>query len=190
MLDVQGVQFDYGDKPLLKNVNFVLDAGAFLHIKGANGAGKTTLLKLLAGILHPTEGNIKYKNKQHVCYVGHKTGVNTYLTPREHARFDFAPNLSDASIDAALVRLRLHDLQNIPCGLLSAGQRHRVGLLQLLNTKALLWLLDEPLVALDQKSMDVLGHILLTHVRVGGAVICTSHQPLPFDFPIFQELVL
>jgi heme exporter protein A len=192
MLDVHGLHFDYGDKPLLQDVSFVLEAGAVLHIKGANGAGKTTLLKLLAGLLHPTEGEINYndKNKKKICYVGHKAGVNTHLTPREHVRLDLAPNLLDESIDDALVSLRLHDLQNTPCGLLSAGQRHRVGLLQLLSSDALLWLLDEPLVALDQESMKVLGDILLAHVSAGGAVVFTSHQPLPFDFPDLQELVL
>ena len=190
MLDAEGVQFDYGDKPLLQDVNFELEAGAVLHIKGANGAGKTTLLKLLAGIFQPTNGDVKYTNKKQICYVGHKAGVNTQLTPHEHARFDLAPNVSDTAIHDALVRLKLHDLQNTPCGLLSAGQRHRVGLLQLLTSDALLWLLDEPLVALDQTSMKVLGDILLAHVHAGGAVVLTSHQPLPFDFPVLQELVL
>jgi len=190
MLDVHGLQFDYGDKPLLQDVSFVLEAGAVLHIKGANGAGKTTLLKLLAGLLDPTEGEIKYKDKKSICYMGHKAGVNTHLTPREHVRLDLDPNLSDESIDDVLVCLKLHDLQNTPCGLLSAGQRHRVGLLQLLSSDALLWLLDEPLVALDQESMRILGDLLQAHVRAGGAIVFTSHQPLPFDFPDLQELVL
>lgn len=190
MLDVRDLQFDYGDKPLLQNVNFELEAGAVLHLKGANGAGKTTLLKLLAGLLYPTEGEIQYKNKKSICYMGHKAGVNTHLTPREHTRFDLESKLSDALIDDMLVRLRLHDLQDTPCGLLSAGQRHRVGLLRLLSADALLWLLDEPLVALDQASMNILGDILLAHVDAGGAVVFTSHQPLPFDFPVLQELVL
>lgn len=188
MLNVHDVQFDYGDKPLLQHVSFTLEAGAILHIKGANGTGKTTLLKLLAGLLHPTEGQIK--NKNNICYVGHKAGVNTYLTPREHARFDLESKLSDALIDDALVRLKLYEFQHTPCGLLSAGQRHRVGLLQLLSSQALLWLLDEPLIALDQASMKVLGELLLAHVRAGGSVVLTSHQALPFDVPILQELVL
>lgn len=190
MLNVRALQFDYGDRALLQNINFSLEAGAVLHIKGANGAGKTTLLKLLAGLLHPAAGQINHKNKQHVCYVGHKPGVNLRLTPREHVRLDLSTNLSKLGIDRALQRLRLADIQDTPCGLLSAGQRRRVGLLQLLNSDALLWLLDEPLVALDQANMQILGDVLLTHVGTGGAVVFTSHQPLPFDFPVLQELVL
>ena len=190
MLAAEGLQFDYGDKPLLQNISFALSAGAALHIKGANGAGKTTLLKLLAGLLHPTEGKIKHQYQHKLAYVGHKAGVNMHLTPREHARFDLSPNLSDALINTSLRRLNLFDLQHTPCGLLSAGQCRRVGLLQLINSDALLWLLDEPLVALDQESIKILGNILLAHVRAGGVVVFTSHQALPFEFPDLQELVI
>jgi heme exporter protein A len=188
MLEVQGLQFDYGEKPLLQNISFSLSAGSALHIKGANGAGKTTLLKLLAGLLYPTDGEIKHQ--QHIAYVGHKAGVNMHLTPREHICFDLSPKSSDELIDVSLRRLKLFDLQYTPCGLLSAGQCRRVGLLQLINTNALLWLLDEPWVALDHESMDVLSDLLLAHVSVGGAVVFTSHQPLPFTFPVLQELVV
>lgn len=188
MLEVQGLQFDYGDKPLLQNVNFTLLAGAALHVKGVNGAGKTTLLKLLAGLLSPTDGKIKHQ--QNLAYVGHKAGVNMHLTPREHACFDLSPQLTDGLIDVSLRRLKLFDLQHTPCGLLSAGQCRRVGLLQLINSDALLWLLDEPWVALDHESMHILTDLLLAHVSMGGAVIFTSHQPLPFDFPVLQELVV
>ncbi|MDF1827462.1 MAG: heme ABC exporter ATP-binding protein CcmA [Legionellaceae bacterium] len=188
MLEVQGLQFDYGDKPLLQNISFALSAGSALHIKGANGAGKTTLLKLLAGLLYPTEGEIKHQ--QNLVYVGHKAGVNMHLTPREHIGFDLSSQLSDELIDVSLRRLKLFELQHTPCGLLSAGQCRRVGLLQLINSDALLWLLDEPWVALDHESMDVLTDLLLAHVNIGGAVIFTSHQPLPFDFPVLQELVV
>jgi heme exporter protein A len=188
MLEVQGLQFDYGDKPLLQNVSFTLAASSALHIKGANGAGKTTLLKLLAGLLHPTEGKILHQHQ--LAYVGHKSGVNMHLTPREHARLDLSSKLSDALINQSLRRLNLLDLQHTPCGLLSAGQCRRVGLLQLINSDALLWLLDEPWVALDQESVNILGDILFAHVSVGGAVVFTSHQVLPFAFPILQELVI
>jgi len=86
--------------------------------------------------------------------------------------------------------LMLFDIQDTPCFLLSAGQRRRVGLLQLLNSTASLWLLDEPLVALDQESMRVLGDVMLAHLTIGGSIVLTSHQPLPFKFSSFQELVL
>jgi len=188
MLAAESVHFDYGDKPLLQDVNFTLVAGSALHIKGANGAGKTTLLKLLAGLLHPTEGKIFHQHQ--LAYVGHKPGVNMHLTPREHARFDLSSHVSEAFIDVLLRRLKLFDLQHTPCGLLSAGQCRRVGLLQLINSDALLWLLDEPWIALDQESMNSLGDILLAHVSVGGAVVFTSHQVLPFAFPVLQELVV
>ncbi len=192
MLDVRGVHFDYGDEPLLQGIDMTLEAGAALHVKGANGAGKTTFLKLLAGLLQPTEGEIKRHHAKQIAYVGHTSGVNMHLTPREHACFDLSldtSNTSAAPIHHALQRLMLVDVQDIPCALLSAGQRRRVGLLRLLCSEASLWLLDEPLVALDQASIQVLGDMVLEHGQSGGALVFTSHQPLLFRLPVLAELV-
>ena len=74
--------------------------------------------------------------------------------------------------------------------LLSAGQKRRVALLRLLVLEAKLWLLDEPLVGLDDASMQVLGEVMHAHVADGGMIVLTSHQTLPFEFERIKELRL
>lgn len=187
MLQVTKLAFDYWDAPLFEKINVSLGPGEVLHVKGANGSGKTTLLKLLAGLLYPCEGQIERTEK--LVYLGHKTGVNTRLTPCEHMRFDLGVN-NRRVMDDALVRFALQDVQDLPLGLLSAGQRRRVGLLQFLISEAKLWLMDEPLVALDEAGMQVLGSLMQAHVKQGGSIIFTSHQALPFDLGTLQELQL
>ncbi len=200
MLDVIQLGFDYSDKPLLQGVHFSLEAGCLLHLDGPNGAGKTTLLKLLAGLLCPDQGEIRYRGmpiaekkcfyREGVCYLGHKTGVSALLTPREHWRFDLPQVKKVISFDEAMEQLFLQGLEDTPCGLLSAGQRRRVGLLRLLVSNASLWLLDEPLIALDRQAMDGLKQILHQHTTSGGQVILTSHQPLPLESGNYQVYAL
>ena len=188
MLDVENIHFDYPDKPLLHNVQFSVSAGQLLHLRGNNGAGKTTLLKLLAGLLHPTQGDVRYQGRaikdnlteyqQSICYVGHKAGVSQVLTVRENCRFELQRKQHSMSFDALINRFALAGLEDVPCGLLSVGQRRRVGLLRLLMTDAPLWLLDEPLVALDHDAVAILLDCFGEHLVRGGQIILTSHQPL------------
>lgn len=197
MLDVIDLHFDYSEKPLLHHVQFSLNAGHLLHVRGHNGAGKTTLLKLLAGLLHPTEGSIHYRGldimdnmaeyQQSMCYVGHKTGVSQVLTVREHCQFE---RKSLIPFDRLIKRFALTGLEDISCGLLSVGQRRRVGLLRLLMSSAPLWLLDEPLAALDQDSVIILMDCFAEHLDAGGQIIVTSHQPLPLHDRACQDYCL
>lgn len=191
MLEVCNVGFEYSDIPVLQNVQFSLTAGHLLHISGCNGAGKTTLLKLLAGILQPAVGDIRYcgesiadnrsEFQQSLCYVGHKAGVSPVLTVRENIRYSaHAP--SPGQFDTLIKRFGLSGWEDVPCGLLSQGTRRRVGLLPLLMAPSQLWLLDEPLVALDKKSVLMLMDCFREHLDTGGMIILTSHQPVPlFD---------
>lgn len=200
MLKINHLYFDYAEKPILRDVDFSLEAGQLLHLKGANGAGKTTLLKLLAGLLTPSEGKICYQGtciaeqsvhyRESMCYLGHKVGVHSLLTVREHWAFDLTEPNMQWTFDAAIVSLALQGIEDIPCGLLSAGQKHRVSFLRLLARKSSLWLLDEPWVALDVHAIAILKDLITQHLFQGGMVITTSHQPLPFEEGSFREYAL
>lgn len=191
MLEVIDVNFDYADKPLLHNVQFSVPAGHVLHLRGNNGAGKTTLLKLLSGMLRPLSGDICYQGQsiqddlalyqQAICYVGHKTGISQLLTVRENCRFALQRDPNGIPFDRLLTRFNLSGLDDVLCGVLSAGQRRRVGLLRLLMSDASLWLLDEPLVALDHNAVGLLMNCFSEHLNKGGQIILTSHQTIPLN---------
>lgn len=204
MLNVINLDFDYQDKPLLHDVTFNVPIGGLLHLRGANGAGKTTLLKLIAGLYHPQEGKIQFCGQnididrpayQHqLCFVGHKTGINPNLTLRENCYFDLHASsmLSRKieSIEELVMIFKLEPHLDSPSGLLSAGQRRQVGLLRLWMSNAKLWLLDEPLVALDDKSIEAIMTKIEAHRKQGGAVLLTSHQQLPLNRADYQEYCL
>lgn len=197
MLDVIELDFDYHDQPLLQQISFHLPASGLLHLKGANGAGKTTLLRLIAGLLKAERGEILfdgqsinndlYSYQKQLCFVGHKAGINPYLTLRENCLFDIHCPANQLNLRELCQQFNLDHLIDYPCGLLSSGQKRQVALLRLWMTKAKLWLLDEPLVALDELALAVIIGKIKEHRANGGAVLLTSHQDLPLNKADYEE---
>ena len=79
--------------------------------------------------------------------------------------------------------LGLAQLADVPVRLLSSGQAKRATLARVAASGAPLWLLDEPLNALDAESADRLAPVVEAHLASGGAVLAASHQPLPGEWP-------
>ena len=200
MLDVINLEFDYSEQPLLQAVQFQVKPGILLHLRGNNGAGKTTLLKLLAGLLHPTQGEIRYKGRpiwddlaqyhKAICYIGHKAGVSQLLTVREQCQLDYQTSASRVPCEQLTKQFGLQGLEDVSCCLLSVGQRRRVGLLRILMSNAPLWLLDEPLVGLDKTAVVLLTNCFQKHLTAGGQIIITSHQDIPLSSQHYQEYCL
>lgn len=187
-------------QPLLHRISFQVPRAEIMHISGPNGCGKTTLLKLLAGLFRPDAGQITYAGKdiwsdivayqQSIRYLGHKNGMNPGLTAWEHCQLDWHAVLPTHDIEKSLQDLALWSVKDRPCYLLSAGQKRRVALLRLLLSPAQLWLLDEPLVALDTDGVTWLMSCLRQHIAQGGQVIYSSHQALPWQASGHQAYAL
>jgi len=191
-----------GDFPLCIGISFVLPAGHILHIKGPNGVGKTTLLLLLAGLLPFDRANsLRWGEVSRsdwadmpnwsLLYLGHLLGLNAALTVAENLTFleslDFGQMQPDA-IASALEAVGLSGYEDVRVSKLSVGQRRRVSLSRLWLPRAAheLWLLDEPLTALDSTFLPVLMTKLSAHAERGGRIILTSHQPLPIHTEILD----
>lgn len=176
------------ERVLFHGLSFSVNPGDIVQIEGPNGAGKTSLLRLLAGLSQPAEGEIHWQGEavrrqrdvwhQALLYLGHQPGVKGVLTPLENLRF-FHPNCDQDSIFAALESVDLLGYEEIPVAQLSAGQQRRVALARLWLTRATLWILDEPLTAIDKSGVEKLMRCFTRHAENGGAVILTTHQDLP-----------
>src|SRR6185437_12500368 len=94
------------------------------------------------------------------------------------------------AIIAALDDVALSRQRRLPVRVLSQGQRRRIGLARLALVKRALWILDEPLTALDNEAVDMLGELLDAHLSGGGVCVAASHQPLPIAALRTQTLAL
>ena len=78
--------------------------------------------------------------------------------------------------------LGISHLAQVPVRLLSSGQQKRATLARVAASGAPLWLLDEPVNALDADGAERLAHLVRKHRETGGAVVAASHQPLPGEW--------
>ena len=190
-LQVLNASCERGGRPLFAPVSFSLSAGLALHLQGDNGAGKTSLLRALCGLSPLSQGQLSWCGQplpqaramflQQVFYLGHALGLKDELSALENlqAAAAIAGQPLDTSVAAnALKAQGLASRMHLPLRVLSQGQKRRVALARLQVSTARLWLLDEPMVALDSAAQLALTTLLQTHIQQGGMLLFTSHQPL------------
>ena len=180
-----------GERLVFAGLGFALSAGDALLLVGPNGSGKSSLLRLMALLLRPFRGEFRWQGepvaenpdayRQGLRYVGHLDGVKPVLTCHESLAFwaalDGAPEPGRRAA-AALERLGLERLAEVPGRYLSAGQKRRLNLARLLLLPAPLWLLDEPTNGLDAAAIARLEGALAEHRAAGGLIVASTHTPL------------
>ncbi len=190
-IEASGLSVERGGRAIFADLGFRLAAGEALVVSGANGAGKSTLLKAIAGLLPLAQGRITVSPASEarlaeLChYVGHADAVKPSLTALENLSFLAAllatgaarPGL--AEVEDALARLGLGEVADLPCAYLSAGQKRRVALARLIVVGRPLWLLDEPLTALDAAAQIIALDIMAAHLAEGGLIVAATHAALP-----------
>jgi len=191
LLDVVNLTCARGDRPLFRNLSFSLRPGELLHIQGANGSGKTTLLRTLCGLSRPAAGEIRWQGQSFtenrsalladLCYIGHANALHGDLTGSENLAFEAALGGNQATAGAALAEAGLARVATLPVKLLSQGQKRRSALARLRMTPAQLWVLDEPLTALDTHSIRELLALFSRHLGHGGLIAMTSHQEVALE---------
>jgi ABC-type sugar transport system ATPase subunit len=173
---VEGVSFAYGREPVLSGVSLDLPEGGITVVIGPSGSGKSTLVQLLCGLLHPSEGRIRFDGedvtgipteRRDVGVVFQSYALFPHLTVRENIAFGLRTGRRRYSLrtsrrrptrrhmeervwDAAAL-LSLERLLDRKPSQLSGGEQQRVALARAVAPRPSLLLLDEPLSALDAR---------------------------------------
>jgi len=183
------------ERTLFSGLSFTLEPGEIVQIEGRNGAGKTSLMRILAGLSSADAGEVRWQGvntrrqrdvfHQQLLYLGHQPGVKSVLTAFENLAFYLSVNRpsgkAEADADAiyqALDNVGLLGYEDVTVAQMSAGQQRRVALARLWLSTAPLWILDEPLTAIDKQGVATLINLFEQHAEQGRMVLLTTHQDL------------
>lgn len=192
-LGVENLSVSRGGRLVLDRLSFSLSAGQALVVTGPNGAGKSTLLRAIAGLLPCAGGAVALAGgppdvelPQQAHYLAHSDGLKSALTVEENLDFwsrylAQTPDRRSRTVDAALGVVGLAHVAAAPVGALSAGQKRRAALARLLVAFRPLWLLDEPLTALDRASREKFAAAMREHCVEGGLIVAATHEPLGIE---------
>jgi len=191
------IAVERGGRRLFSNLSFEVAEGEALVVLGPNGVGKSSLLRAIAGLLPLADGAVLGEGgaadldlAEQAHYVGHADALKGVLTPRENLQFWAAmlaplPNPANkggarlakagTTAEEALDRLGLPHVLDLPVNALSAGQKRRVALARVLVAARPLWLLDEPMTALDEAAQRLFVAVLREHLAAGGLAIAAAH---------------
>ena len=183
IIELHGVSKSFDGRPIIRNFSYNLLRTDRIGIVGRNGAGKSTLLHLAAGELLPDSGSVEQGT---TVKIGHFSQEGRELDLSQRV-YDFIHEIaaevrtSEGTFTAKQMMERFlfpSDLQSVPIGRLSGGERRRLYLLSVLMAAPNVLLLDEPTNDLDVMTLSILEDYLLTFP---GPILTVSHDRFLLD---------
>ena len=188
-LTAEDVSRHFGRRKALSRISFQTRRGSILGLLGPNGAGKSTMIAVLATLLRPSSGAIRYGThatkgtgsalRARIGILGHDLFLYPELTAHENLAFFaglYGERDARAAADRALTRAGLADRAHDPISSFSRGMRQRVALERSLIHAPRLVLLDEPFTGLDDASTAALVARLRGLRDEGAIVILATHD--------------
>ena len=188
--ELENVSLSFGDKTIVKNLNFKLLRGDRLGLVGHNGVGKSTLISLILGKREPDSGTVKLGTNLQIAYFDQ---LRAQLDPNKTVAETISPGSEWIEIGGSKkhVMSYLGDFlfpprrANVPVSNLSGGERNRLLLARLFALPANLLVLDEPTNDLDIDSLELLEQTLQTYP---GTLILVSHDRRFLDNVVTEVL--
>jgi len=172
----------YGRIDALDGINLSIESGKIIGLLGPNGSGKTTLIKLINGLLTPTRGELYIngnkpgvETKKIVSYLPDNNFLNSWMTAEQIIELftefyeDFRPNLAYEMLE------RLGVAKDMRLKNLSKGNKEKVCLILIMSRNAKLYVLDEPIAAVDPATRDYIVSTIINNYNPDASVIISTH---------------
>ena len=207
IIDIKNVSYAYYRKiPALTGISLGIGDGDKLAVIGSNGTGKSTLLQIMAGLVHPSEGEVRFHDRVvtetslkdasflrffrgRIGYVFQDSDIQLFC-PTVWEELIFGPlqlGLSDeetkARASGILEMLEIGHLKHRPSYMLSGGEKKRVAIGSVLTMNPDVLLLDEPTGGLDPRTKSFLMGLILTLHEAGKTIVIATH-----DLSLVSEL--
>lgn len=200
LLAARALRYARNDEPVFGPLDFAVEPGEALLVRGDNGAGKTTLLRVLAGLLPADDGEIRIADRpaaaeartRAMAYLGHLPAFKADLGAIENLQFlcGLHGRRPGRGLEEALARVGLAGYDDALARQLSAGQKKRLSLARMWLSPAPLWLMDEPYANLDLDGIALVNRMVRAHLDDGGAALVTTHGAYAAPPVRTRELVL
>ncbi len=195
LLKFMGLTKKYGNVLALNNVDLTVQRGKIIGILGPNGSGKTTLIKLINGLLTPTEGSVLIngqapgvETKKIISYLPDNSFLPSWMTAKQIVELfcdfyeDFRPELAYEMLE------RLGVPQNMRLKNLSKGNKEKVCLILVMSRNALLYILDEPIAAVDPATRDYVISTIINNYNPDASVLISTHIISDIE-PVLDEAI-
>ena len=194
-IELKGITKTFGNHTALKDLNLQIADGEFFVLLGQTGAGKTTTLRLVAGLEKPTSGTVLIDGKdmadwgpaeRDVALVLQQYSLYPRYTVRENLEFPLKPAIRRVSpaeikerVDRVAKTLRIEHLLDRKTDRLSGGEMQRVSIGRAIVRKPRVFLMDEPLSALDAKLREALRTELKNlQMNLGATFLFVTHDQI------------
>lgn len=191
-LHIRQTALKRGGRLLFEQLDFSLNAGEMVILRGANGCGKSSFMRALMGYLPFASGTITLDQIDvtadreflwhNTSYLGHKNGLKPTLSLRENLQIYFGLTYGRAAADdhilAVTEQLNMPRLLDDPVQYFSSGQTRRAALCQLPLLMKSIWIMDEPTVGLDKQNRERLRDMMQNHLSKGGMILAATHEDL------------
>ena len=172
MISLNNIEKKYRNKMVLSNISFEINSPGIYIINGKNGSGKSTLIKIISKVIYKTSGTMSVDGT--ISYLPDK-----FMMPRLMR----ASSYLKLALDNNQNIMKLLDKYLIPnkkiCEL-SKGNLQKLGLLQILNKNADIYVLDEALDGLDDADKKIIKQDIIDLVEAGKIVILSLHTKITF----------
>lgn len=189
-LVVEHLSGGYGQLPVLKDLNFQVQAGELVGLIGLNGAGKSTTIKEIIGLLQPQTGSVKLNGltlamdaaayRKQIGYIPETPVLYEELTLKEHIEitamaYDIPLEVAMERAEKLLKTFRLSNkLEWFPANF-SKGMKQKVMVLCAFLIEPALYIIDEPFLGLDPLAIHALLELMNQMKTSGASILMSTH---------------